>query len=242
MKDVFSEIAVYLTPKMRVIIPDLPGFGATDRRPGDDYSIVKQAERMHMFIKKLGLNSVHIGGNSLGGWIAGVFAANYPNSTDSLWLLNPSGTISGKKSYVLSHFDKTDEILLVTRSEEDFDRSMNIVFKNQPVFIRLLPGFVRRAIARDAMKDMDFNDRMFRDLWKLDYDLGERLAASSYRKPVLLVWGDSDKVLHVDGAQEFMRFVPWAKCIIMKDMGHAPMNERPKETAADYLKFRNLVG
>jgi len=241
MKDIFSEIAVHLTPKMRVIIPDLPGFGATARRPDDDFSVVRQADRMHLFIKQLGIKSVHIGGNSLGGWIAGVFAANYPESTESLWLLNPAGTKAGKHSYVLSHFEKTDEILLVTSSVDDFDRSMSNLFTRQPIHIRLLPKFVRRAIAADAMKDKDFNDKMFRDLWKLDYDLCERLAASSYRKPVLLVWGDNDRVLHVGGADEVKRFVPWAECIIMKDMGHVPMNERPKETAVDYLKFRNLL-
>jgi pimeloyl-ACP methyl ester carboxylesterase len=55
--------------------------------------------------------------------------------------------------------------------------------------------------------------------------------------PVMLIWGDKDRVLDMSGIEIYKRYLPQAKSHILKDCGHAPMIERPGETAAAYLKF-----
>jgi abhydrolase domain-containing protein 6 len=51
------------------------------------------------------------------------------------------------------------------------------------------------------------------------------------------VWGDSDRVLDPSGAGVFAAGIRDQETVLMKDMGHSPMIERPDETAAIYLTF-----
>lgn len=71
-KDSWLPFASFLSPKMKVIIPDVAGFGATVKDIQGDYRAEKQAERLAMFLEALHLKSAHIGGSSMGGCIAAV--------------------------------------------------------------------------------------------------------------------------------------------------------------------------
>ena len=57
---------------MKVLLPDVAGFGATVKDLQGDYSANKQAERLAMFLEAFHLKSAHIGGSSMGGCIAAV--------------------------------------------------------------------------------------------------------------------------------------------------------------------------
>ncbi|MBU3740441.1 MAG: alpha/beta hydrolase, partial [Rhodoferax sp.] len=236
-KDNFTRIAKFLTPKMRVLILDLPGFGATEKRPDDDFSVEKQAERVREFAKALGIDKHHIGGNSMGGWISGLYAAKYPDATQSVWLMNPAGTKGGTQSEALQHFEKTGKSLLTVSNRQEYERLLDLIFVQRP---SPMPGFVIDAMTERAVADKALNDRIYGIIRKEPVDMPERVKASGYANPALVVWGDKDRVLHVDGAQELVDAIPQAQKIIMKDMGHSPMLERPEETARDYLKFRKL--
>jgi len=57
------------------------------------------------------------------------------------------------------------------------------------------------------------------------------------KQPVLIVWGDSDRILHISSIDVMRPLLPQAKVIIMDDTGHIPMIERPSETAEHFLSF-----
>jgi pimeloyl-ACP methyl ester carboxylesterase len=236
-KDNFTRVAKFLTPKMRVIIPDLPGFGATEKRPDDDFSIEKQAERINEFAKALGIDKHHIGGNSMGGWISGIYAAKYPDATQTVWFLNPAGTQGGTKSEALVHFAKTGKSLLTVSNREEYERLLDLIFVKRP---SPMPGFVIDAMTERAVADKAMNDKIYGVIRGLPVDMPQRVAAAGFKNPSLVVWGDKDRVLHPDGASELAAAIPGSTLIMMKDMGHSPQLERPEETAMDYLKFRKL--
>ena len=54
-KDNWTRIAKYLTPYFRVIAPDLPGFGESSRDKDATYTYTVQVNRLHKFIKALGM-------------------------------------------------------------------------------------------------------------------------------------------------------------------------------------------
>jgi abhydrolase domain-containing protein 6 len=97
-KDNWTRIGKHLTPYFRVIAPDLPGFGQSSADPDGDYTIGIQAERVKAFVRTLGIKSFHLGGNSMGGNIAGVYAARYPEDLKSLLLVSPAGVASAEPS------------------------------------------------------------------------------------------------------------------------------------------------
>ncbi len=91
-KNNFTRVARLLTPHYRVVIPDLPGFGEASKPADASYAIADQVERLRQFAQGLGLKRVHLGGSSMGGFIATLWAAKYPHEVASLWLLAPGGT------------------------------------------------------------------------------------------------------------------------------------------------------
>ncbi|MFA9218707.1 MAG: alpha/beta fold hydrolase, partial [Sphingomonadaceae bacterium] len=100
-KDNFTRVARFLTPHYRVICPDLPGFGDSTRRTDASYSIAEQVERLRALLDQLAPGRVHLGGNSMGGFIAAQFAATYPERVASLWLLDAAGTEAAQSSDIL---------------------------------------------------------------------------------------------------------------------------------------------
>ena len=77
---------------------DLPGFGKSSTVLDGDYTISSQVRRLKSFASALDLESFHMGGVSMGGYIAGIYASEYPNDLKSLLLIAPLGVNSAKPS------------------------------------------------------------------------------------------------------------------------------------------------
>jgi pimeloyl-ACP methyl ester carboxylesterase len=59
----------------------------------------------------------------------------------------------------------------------------------------------------------------------------------NYDGPVLVSWGENDRVLHISGANILKKIIPQAQVNIMANIGHLPMMENPEETANSFLAF-----
>jgi pimeloyl-ACP methyl ester carboxylesterase len=127
-----------------------------------------------------------------------------------------------------------------------------ITFENMDQLKRLLyfvyytkpppaPSFLLNAMIEKGKEDKFLHDKIYDVIRKGESNLAERLRAAGCSIPVLLMWGDSDRVLHVGGATELAEVLPQAKVVIMKDMGHCPMLERPLETAQIFVEFINSI-
>ena len=55
--------------------------------------------------------------------------------------------------------------------------------------------------------------------------------------PVLIIWGDTDRILDVGGAAVLEKKLKNCRTVVMKETGHMPMLEKPKETASLYVGF-----
>jgi pimeloyl-ACP methyl ester carboxylesterase len=230
-KDNFTRIARFLTPHYRVIIPDLPGFGDATRDPKASYAMADQVARIHGFITQLGIARLHLGGNSMGGFISAQFTVPYGHMVQSLWLLDPGGTRASHSSPMLLNYEKTGLNPLLVRRVEDFNETVRATTYKTP----FLPRFARIALGRRAVADFELHTRIMRQL--ADSPLLEE-TYQPMATPALVVWGKEDEILSPAGAQSFKELFPNAQVIMMKGIGHLPMAEVPKQTAADYLRFR----
>src|SRR4030042_6829874 len=93
-KDHWLRFSKYFTQNYHVIIPDLPGFGESSKPQDKKYNIMSQVERLNLLAKELKLTKFHIVGNSMGGNIAGNYAATYPEMVKTLGLFDAAGVIS----------------------------------------------------------------------------------------------------------------------------------------------------
>jgi pimeloyl-ACP methyl ester carboxylesterase len=55
--------------------------------------------------------------------------------------------------------------------------------------------------------------------------------------PTLIVWGEKDRVFNVATAEVLHKLMPRSQVIIMPNVGHLGMIERPRQSAEDYLRF-----
>jgi triacylglycerol lipase len=231
-KDNFTRIARFLTPHYRVICPDLPGFGDAGRDAAASYGIADQVERLRAFLDQLGLNKVHLGGNSMGGFIAAQFAATYPDRVASLWLLDASGTAAAQDSAVLHRYLQTGDMPLLVRSERDFSALLRATTHRTP----FLPYSVRTILARRAIADHALHSRILQQI------AGSALLETRYQSlptPSLIVWGIEDQILNPAGARSLQALFPNSQVQMMAGIGHLPMLEAPKRCAKHYLSFRN---
>eukprot|EP00064_Thunnus_orientalis_P015660 superscaffoldBa00002945_g15715 len=83
----------YLPKHLHIVCVDMPGHEGTTRTNREDYSIQGQVRRIHQFVETIRLNRkpFHLVGTSMGGNVAGVYAACYPSEICSMTLICPDG-------------------------------------------------------------------------------------------------------------------------------------------------------
>jgi pimeloyl-ACP methyl ester carboxylesterase len=229
-KDNFTRVARFLTPHYRVIVPDLVGFGESAHRDDVDYRYAAQAERLRAFVQALGLSRIDLGGNSMGGGIAMSYAAQHPQEVASLWLIDCAGIAGAPTSELAKILTTTGENPLMITKESDFPAFLNFVMSDPPY----IPGSVMDVLARERIANQALERQVFRQIATDSVSASVRGLAT----PSLVMWGDEDRALSVGTVPVLKTLLPNAQAVVMAHVGHAPMIERPRESAEDYLRFR----
>ncbi|WP_344796373.1 alpha/beta hydrolase [Litoribacillus peritrichatus] len=242
-KDNWLRFAKEFKGKYRIIAPDLPGFGESTILENISYDAVPQAKRLQQFLKALAIDKVHIVGNSMGGYIAGNFSALYPESVKTTWLLNPLGVQGAEPSEMFNAILEGKQPYVLPRNESEFRLLLSKVFVNMP----FTPDFAIRALSNDFQKHYSSNEQIALEIHKekdntivFKHPINEVLKQHS--NPLLVIWGDQDKILSPDGLRAMKDNIPTATTVMMKDMGHAPMIENPSLTADIVKDFLSKNG
>jgi len=80
-----------IAERYRTVMMDLPGYGQTAARPATGHFFTVAADALAGLLDQLGIDKVHLIGNSLGGGTALRFALNYPKRAGRLVLMGPGG-------------------------------------------------------------------------------------------------------------------------------------------------------
>ena len=228
-KDMWTGFAKYLE-SYHLVIPDLPGFGESSQVPADNYGAESQVKRIDRFVEVLKLDKFHMAGNSMGGSLAAIYGAKHPDKVLTLILSAPAGATSQKKSEAILQLEKGNNTLLA-RSIEDYDKLAALIFVKRPA----IPDSFKNIIAADFIAHTDFNQKIWNDFQPFHFSLAPFL--SQIQAPVLILWGDQDRMLDAGGVGFLEKNLKNYKTVIMKDIGHVPMMERPEEAAKAYVSF-----
>ncbi len=238
-KDNWIRFAKHLTADYHVVIPDIPGFGESSQIRRGSYDAENQLKRINRFTEVMKLDKFHVAGNSMGGMLAAMYGAIYPKKVLTLALLAPGGVGSPNPSEVAILLQKGINPLL-TGSAEDFDRLIELCFAKTPY----IPSRFKEVLAADAISHRDFNKKIWDDMLgplpKEALSVRANLLTSylpQIQAPVLIIWGDTDKVLDVGGVSVLEENLRNYQTVIMNNTGHAPMLEKPRETASHYVSF-----
>ncbi len=233
-KDNWAFYAPHVKQDYRLIFPDLPGFGEASRDPALDYSAVLQAERLREFFDALKLDRVHLGGNSMGGYIALLFALAHPARLLSLTLFNNAGVLGTQPSELQGMIEANPSASpLVPRSPAETRQLLGFVV-HRPRFI---PGRFLAVLFSDTVPHLPLLDLIFDQLADdmLNRPLNDRL--DEVKMPVQIIWGRHDRLIDVTCAEVQHQGIAGSELVIFEDVGHVPMIELPAETARHHLAF-----
>ena len=106
-----------LAKNFRVVAPDAPGFGHTERRKGQDYDMDFWARHTVDLMDALGMEKAHFVGNSFGGALTVGVATRYPDRVNKMVLMGAGGL----------KFEPTEGVRLVATYQPDFESMARIM-------------------------------------------------------------------------------------------------------------------
>jgi 4,5:9,10-diseco-3-hydroxy-5,9,17-trioxoandrosta-1(10),2-diene-4-oate hydrolase len=206
--------------RLRTILVDQPGFGASDKPAVQGNYYRFSAEYVVALLDELGLDRVHLLGNSLGGGTAMRLALSHPDRVGRLVLMGPGGL-----SLNLFHADPTEGVQRLMDFSANPSREAMRAFISTMVVDQALVtdelvderlADATKPGAREAMASMGasfWNPDTFEDgmIWR---------EAHRIRQHTLLTWGREDRVNPLDGALVALKQIPKAQLHVFPRCGH----------------------
>lgn len=233
-KDVWLPMAKALTPHFRVIIPDLPGWGESTRETNASYNIDAQATRLDGFIQALRLPRVLLVGHSMGGAIAGVYAASHSDRVGGLALIDTFGLKMNENTVSRDAMAGRNPFVFDDRA--GFAKAMSLVFE-QPLD---LPGRFVDVLVKRNQADRAFIEHTFNELRDPSQYLSLQNKLDQLPMPVLGLWCQADKVSDISALESLRNGLTRAAAIdstILHGCNHMPMVEKPDTTGQILIRF-----
>ena len=231
-KDNWVRFVRHIPAQFRVLAFDMPGHGDSSKLEDKTYNIDFMTDSLDQAAVALGLTRFHIAGNSMGGYISMLYTARNPDKVLTMNLLDAAGLIAQTpQPSELQLALMRGESPLTPDTTEEFIELLGYAFHEKP----FIPWPITSVLAERAVESSAFTRKMWKDFNAYSTDIVPLLPQLDL--PVLVIWGDKDRILHVSTTEVLERSLPNVETVIMKDCGHMPMLERPKETAGYYVSF-----
>ena len=230
-KEHWNDFARRLTRRYRVIVPDLPGFGASTRLASAPYDYAAQVERLEDFIDALDLRELHLAGSSMGGTLAALLALQRPQQVQSVAFIGAPHGLRSERASAMDRLIAKGHAPLVPRSRAEFGAMLALLFERRP----FLPYPILHSARRQAVALGESNLRLWQEQLRDRYLLQQRLGALCTRLAVY--WGECDQLFDVSGMETLRRLLPHACAHVLPGVGHLPMMEAPGEVARLYAHF-----
>ncbi len=226
--------ARYLVRNFHLLIPDLPGYGASSPIPGADAGVHAQARRLAGFVDALKLQHFALAGHSMGGAIAGVYAAEHPDRVAALALLDTAGLPFRPNAFARAVAEGHNPFAYSDRAQ--FARFMRLIFARPPfVPARIADVLIARNVAAQPFLDAT----LARLRAPADADALVPVLPR-LTMPVLGLWCNDDRVIDpsaLDALRKGLVAAPQIGTSLLNGCGHMPIMEEPRATADALTRF-----
>ena len=234
-KENWYPVARELRDRYRLVIPDLPGWGESERKPDADYGFVAQAERVAAFIRVVSPGKpVVLLGHSMGGGIAALVAARHPELVSHVGLLDAAGVrfkdnrfgeevLAGKNPFAV-----TDDASLHAYLDVLFHDKSKAPSIPWPASV----GYIRHRRA-DAAFEQSVLDEIGRGPER--FLPGDE--AANIHQPALLLWCRQDAVIDASALDLYAARMPQARKVLLDGCGHMSITEQPHNVAVAVMEL-----
>ena len=224
----WARVIPHLSKKYHVVVPDLIGFGFSDK-PSVDYTPIFFSQFIFDFIKTLGITRTSLIGSSLGGQIVAECAITQSKMIEKIVLVSPSGIMKQSTptldAYMLAALYPTQD-----GAKTAFQMMAGI---NKEIDSDTINGFIQRMTLPNAK--MAFMSTMLGV--RNSAPLSERLARISV--PTLVVWGKHDTLIPITYSKDYVSSIKNCQLVEMESSGHTPYVEEPEKFSEIVLRFLN---
>jgi pimeloyl-ACP methyl ester carboxylesterase len=188
-------------------------------RPRVPYTLGDMAADAAGLLDALGIEKAHIVGGSMGGMIAQIFAATYPDRTLSL-----SSIMSTTGNPRLSRASREAMDVLVNRPKTD-DLEALVAHGVRASQVLAGPAFpvapdVLEARVRETIQRSNYPDGFARQLAAIVADGDRRARLKAIKAPTVVIHGSDDSLVPLDGGRDTAASIPGARLVEVRGMGH----------------------
>lgn len=209
-----------LSKEYDVIVPEHPGFGASDTPEWLD-NIGDLAYFYLDVIDHLGLENINLVGTSIGGWIAAELATRNSDKIKSLTLVAPAGIhVKGVKK---------GDVFLWSPEE-----TVQNLFHNQEL-AKAMPQPANEEELLVVLKNRMTTAKLSWNPRFHNPDLQKWLHRISV--PTVIVWGNEDKLLPAAYGPAYQALIPNSVLETFSECGHLPHVEKQAEFISKVTNF-----
>ena len=215
-----------MAQKYRLLVPDQIGFGRSDK-PLLDYSIQTYVDFLNEFLRQLKVEKASLVGESLGGWIAGLYVAEIGGGAhlipvEKLVLVDAAGL---KQDKPIPDLNPSSLAAMRGLMEAVF---YDTSWLNEDALRKI---FTDKLAVHDGYTVRSFLGNPTREKERLDDRLG------SIKVPTLVTWGKQDKLLPISAGERYAAGIAGAKMVSFEKCGHVPPIEKTEEFLAAVMAF-----
>ena len=226
----WEQVIPLFADDFRVVVPDLIGFGYSDK-PLVDYTPEFFSDFLEKFFDTLGINRPYLIGSSLGGQISAEYTTSHPENIEKLILVSPAGVMKQSTpaldAYIMAALYPNEQS--AKNAFELMEGSGNAVHQE------IVNGFVKRMQLPNAK--LAFMSTVL-GLKNSDL-LTDKLQSISV--PTLIIWGSKDPVIPIIHADSFVSAIQDCRFFRMDGCGHTPYVQDPHTFSSKVLEFLNGV-
>ncbi|MFL6155287.1 MAG: alpha/beta fold hydrolase, partial [Marmoricola sp.] len=226
----------------RVIAFDLPGYGFSDKDPGADYSLFRQADLVEELLRRLDVERCTVVAHDMGDTVTAELA-HRSNHGELGFTLDRIVLTNGSIFIDLAQLTRGQRLTLRLPDRRSLFPMPTVVLRRS-----LLESFTRTAPPPDgavdgliAMIRYDGGDRLMPRLIRY---ISERRVHQArwtaglvdYPGPLTLVWGTEDPIAVLPMTARLQQLRPATTVVQLDGVGHWPSLECPERLAAELVK------
>lgn len=231
-KENWYPLAERLRGRYRLVIPDLPGWGDSERIKGQDYGFVAQSERVAAFIDQVAKrqdSQVVLLGHSMGGGIVALTAADHPQSVARVGLFDAAGVRFKDNAFGIEVLAGKNPFGV--EDDASLKRYLDTVFYIDAAKPSI-PWPASRAVIGWRKQQAPFEQSVLDRIGRSDERFLPGQAAARIRQPSLLLWCRQDAVIDASAMDLYAAQMPQASKVLLDGCGHMSIVEKPDEIAA----------
>lgn len=224
-KEHWLPVMAELAATHRVIAPDLPGWGESQREAGADYGVVAQSDRVAAWLQTLPRKPLLLVGHSMGGHITALVAARHPERVKRIALMSASGVPFEVNEFGRAVLDGEHPFAVNDRAS--LNHYLGLVFTDPP----FVPWPVDRALVEQRIADADFEQAVLARL-RGSEAFAVKPLLGDIEAPTLLLWCDDDRVIDPSAAAVYAAGLRDSRTLMLSGCGHMPLMADVAATAA----------